>query len=126
MTAAYQQFETMERCTACGGGILPAEQPRVCPNCQTVFVCPRIEEWPDKMIAFLCRRLVKQWLAPFESMTKQHRFEALLRTVFRGTAVNRHMIPRAATSNEIWPLAMMEYEKWLRTAAGATSEDLSA
>lgn len=114
----------MERCTACGVGILPAEQPRTCPSCLTVFECPRVEEWPPRMFTFLCRRMIAQWFAPFASMTKQQQLEALLKAVFRGTAVNRHMIPRSASAHEIWPLAKMEYEKWIRTSSGVTGESL--
>lgn len=114
----------MQRCTACGEGILPAEPPRICPNCQTVYVCPRVEEWPVRFVTFLCRRMIRQWFRPFESMTRQQQLEALLKAVFRGTVVNRHVIPRSASANEIWPLAKMEYEAWLRTSAGAAGESL--
>lgn len=125
MTHAYQQFETLQRCGACSEGVIPAEPPRVCPNCGAVYACPRIEDWPPRFVTFLCRRMIRQWFKPFESMTRQQQLEQLLRAVFRGTTVNGHVIPRSATANEVWPLARAEYDRWIATSAGATSEDLA-
>lgn len=113
MAHAYQDFERLQRCTACGTGVVPAEQPRVCPSCMAVHVCPRIEDWPPKMFSYLCHLLIKQWFRPFESMTRQAQLEALLKAVHRGQTVEGHIIPRAASADDVWPAAERGYNEWM-------------
>ncbi|MGK2935221.1 MAG: hypothetical protein ACSLFE_08265 [Gemmatimonadaceae bacterium] len=122
MTAAYQDFERLQRCSSCGTGVVPAEQPRVCPSCFAVHACPRVEDWPPRMIAFLCRRLVQQWLRPFSSMTRQAQMEALLKSVFRGETVAGQTMARAATADDLWPLALRTYEEWVAAGQRAVEQ----